>query len=96
MATINKVRRPWMAQKKYAKKTFDPFYQSKPWRKLRNAFMADPVNGLCVECAKRGVDTIATECDHILPIKKGGEALDPANLQPLCRSCHASKSAREK
>ena len=37
----------------------------------------------------------ATEVDHIQPIAKGGARYDPANLQSLCASCHARKTATE-
>lgn len=33
----------------------------------------------------------ATEVDHVTP----GDNHHPANLQAACRSCHATKSARE-
>jgi 5-methylcytosine-specific restriction enzyme A len=47
---------------------------------------------LCRECMRRGFVTEAQEIDHILPLHKGGtEALE--NLQPLCKPCHAEKTA---
>jgi 5-methylcytosine-specific restriction protein A len=39
--------------------------------------------------------TEAKEVDHIKPISEGGEAFDIGNLQSLCVSCHAKKSAKE-
>ena len=33
------------------------------------------------------------EIDHILPIKMGGDPLDPNNQQTLCYPCHKKKSA---
>ena len=50
----------------------------------------------CAECAKRGDRTRATDVDHITP-HRGDRKLfsDPANLQSLCHSCHARKTARE-
>lgn len=32
----------------------------------------------------------------LVPINKGGAALDLRNLQSLCNSCHNRKSARER
>ncbi|MFN3424881.1 MAG: HNH endonuclease signature motif containing protein [Novosphingobium meiothermophilum] len=57
-------------------------------RKLRALLLAyEPVCRVC----KRA---LATEADHIVPrCKGGGDDLD--NLQPLCRPCHAEKTARE-
>lgn len=49
---------------------------------------------LCQPCKKRGRITLATECDHILPISKGGTD-DEANLQAICTDCHKVKTDRE-
>ena len=46
----------------------------------------------CRRCARGG----RLECDHIIPLDKGGAALDPDNLQTLCRHCHMLKSAHER
>ena len=45
----------------------------------------------CRACGRAG----ALECDHLVPLHRGGEALAPANLQTLCRACHINKTARE-
>ena len=37
----------------------------------------------------------ADEVDHLVPVDGGGDFLDPANLQPLCRRCHHRKTAAE-
>lgn len=51
-------------------------------------------NPLCVACQAKGRVEAATEIDHIKPLFKGGtDALD--NLQGLCGTCHADKSAQE-
>lgn len=68
------------------------------WRKLRLVVLGrEP---LCRTCAAAGRVEPATEVDHIMPFSVGGvinEALrlDTANLQPLCKSCHAAKTATE-
>jgi 5-methylcytosine-specific restriction endonuclease McrA len=36
----------------------------------------------------------AEHVDHVRPLGMGGERFDPANLQPLCRSCHSRKTVR--
>ena len=43
----------------------------------------------------RGITTLATELDHIIPIKLGGDWFDAGNLQPLCSLCHQFKTAAE-
>lgn len=35
------------------------------------------------------------EVDHRVPLDKGGDPWDPANLQSLCRGCHFEKTAGE-
>lgn len=35
------------------------------------------------------------EVDHIQPISDGGHRFDEANLQTLCKPCHAAKTAAE-
>jgi len=36
----------------------------------------------------------AVHVDHVRPLNMGGEKFDPANLQPLCQSCHSRKTVR--
>lgn len=51
-------------------------------------------NPLCVMCQAKNKVEVATEVDHIKPLFKGGtDAFD--NLQGLCSTCHADKSAQE-
>ena len=37
----------------------------------------------------------ANECDHVRPLKLGGDPYDEANLQALCSYCHAAKTRLE-
>ena len=64
------------------------------WKRLRRWFLIR--HSLCEECKRNGVLTVATEVDHIKPLSQGGERLDPANLQALCKPCHSRKTGREK
>lgn len=50
---------------------------------------------LCAECERQGRLAAATELDHVVPLSKGGTH-DDANLQGLCRECHATKSRAER
>jgi|688.fasta_scaffold32911_3 5-methylcytosine-specific restriction protein A len=57
------------------------------WSKIRLAVLReDPV---CVKCLSP-----ATVVDHIKPLKDGGSN-DRLNLQPMCASCHNSKTWHE-
>lgn len=68
-------------------------YDSK-WRKVRRAYLLK--HPLCVECTEEEQVTAATVVDHIIP-HKGDKALfwDSKNWQPLCKSHHDRKTARE-
>jgi 5-methylcytosine-specific restriction endonuclease McrA len=46
----------------------------------------------CLCCKKQEPD-ISLEVDHIVPFKYGGEH-KASNIQPLCRSCNASKGVK--
>lgn len=69
-------------------------YNTKRWRSVRELVLQS--NPLCVNCEAIGLLTVAQMVDHIEPVRLGGEFWDSDNLQPLCNSCHASKSAKEK
>lgn len=64
------------------------------WRKVRRMKLArDP---LCESCRKRRRTVAAQLVDHIVPIRAGGARLDLANLQSMCRRCHARKTEQDK
>lgn len=66
------------------------FYSSGRWKKLRDSYLRR--NPLCEHCLP-GVTTIATEVDHVIPIKIDWSLrLDWNNLQSLCHSCHTKKT----
>ncbi|WP_354007048.1 HNH endonuclease [Burkholderia sp. 572] len=52
-------------------------------------------NGLCQPCLRAGCLTVATAVDHIIAKARGGTDCDD-NLQAICQSCHAMKTARER
>jgi len=64
------------------------------WGKARKRFLAE--HPLCVECYREGKVVAATVVDHITP-HKGNQDLfwDESNWQPLCKSCHDRKTAKE-
>jgi 5-methylcytosine-specific restriction protein A len=49
---------------------------------------------LCVECQRQGRIVAATDVDHIVARRHGGDD-SFANLQPLCHSCHSKKTQQE-
>lgn len=65
----------------------------RPWRRIRDRVM-DRDKWLCQQCLEVGVITAATECDHIIPVAKGGSDAEN-NLQALCHRCHTMKTVRE-
>lgn len=64
-------------------------YGSAAWRRARIEALSQ-TGGLCAECSLQ-----ATDVDHKLPIRDGGDPFDQGNLMPLCRSHHSRKTARE-
>jgi 5-methylcytosine-specific restriction endonuclease McrA len=64
------------------------------WRKYRAGFLH--ANPLCVMCKARGLVTVATIVDHIVP-HQGDQARfwDATNHQALCAPCHNRDKARE-
>ncbi|WP_082482252.1 HNH endonuclease [Flavobacterium sp. Leaf359] len=92
-----RIRRSWIPERKpFEQRAVDNsrFYNSRTWRNLRKRFL--DANPLCAECERNGEVRQATVADHIIPISRGGAELDDKNLQPLCKRCHDSKSARER
>ena len=65
------------------------------WQAVRaQVLRAEPV---CRACAARGLTEPATVVDHIVGVALAPDrAYDPTNLQPLCTSCNAWKSASER
>jgi len=84
-----------MRQKQLDRKRGSPAsrgYDSK-WAKARKTFLNH--HPLCIECDRKGRITPATVVDHITP-HRGDQKLfwDTDNWQPLCASCHGSKTAK--
>src|SRR5262245_50363144 len=59
------------------------------WRKCRKMVLS--ASPLCVECKRIGAIVPATEVDHIIPKRDGGDD-SFENLQALCKSCHSQKT----
>jgi len=88
--------RPWINSSKVQSSkgwSGNGFYSSTAWRKLRKKHLM--LNPLCCMCQELNLLTLASVVDHILPISKGGGALDMNNLQSLCAKHHNQKSGRE-
>lgn len=66
---------------------------TRAWDRLRNYHVTH--EPLCRHCAQRGIVKAMDEVDHIIPIRVGGGALDPKNLQSLCHQCHAVKTIED-
>jgi 5-methylcytosine-specific restriction protein A len=68
-------------------------YDSK-WSKTRLLVLARD-KYLCQYCIKEGRVAPATDVDHIVSIRSGGERLSLSNLQSLCKMHHSQKTATE-
>lgn len=70
------------------------FYTRKIWQKARKVILSK--EPFCRMCRERGVLTIATDVDHIIPLKVDQSlALAEDNLQPLCKACHNAKTKED-
>lgn len=91
-------RRPWQpapAKREYVQHAArDARYSSARWQAARAAQLARAP--LCARCTEQGRTTAATVCDHITPVRLGGDFWDTRNYQSLCRPCHQAKSASER
>jgi len=75
------------------------FYDTTPLEKgARRAFSADikwrVAQRQDMHCATDGCAGCAKECDHVVPLWKGGEHTD-GNAQMLCAPCHREKTSAE-
>ena len=63
-------------------------YNSKKWADVRlKVLIRDDY--LCMECKKKGIETISRDVHHIVEVKDDPtKAYDLNNLTCLCRSCH--------
>ena len=68
-------------------------YNRKAWKLVRmQALVRDDF--MCVHCKLSGVDTIASEVDHIIPLEQDITlAYELSNLQSLCKHHHSRKTA---
>lgn len=66
--------------------------RGRPWMRFRSRWLS--AHPLCVLCQRADPPRVsaATELDHVTPLWKGG---DMWQVQGLCASCHADKTARE-
>lgn len=91
-------RRPWQpepAQREYVPHAArDGRYSTARWQAARLAQLKR--QPCCAQCTALGRTTPATVCDHIKPVRLGGDFWDAANHQSLCCSCHQAKSAKER
>ena len=63
---------------------------SRQWERVRRRILIRD-GYRCVRCKLPG----RLEVDHVKAIDQGGDPLDPANLQTLCRGCHMEKTREE-
>ena len=78
----------------------EKFYKSQAWKETRKAYAAS-VGYLCEECLRRGVYRPGEIVHHIREltpenISDPAVTLSWANLELLCRDCHAKRHQSEK
>ena len=51
---------------------------------------------LCRYCKAKGVSTVATLVDHIIPVRQDTSLVyERTNLQPMCAPCHSGTKQKE-
>ena len=63
------------------------------WNKLRHRIL-ERDKRLCRACWRKGLITVATHVDHIVPKARGGGD-EETNLQSLCEPCHSLKTIED-
>ena len=71
------------------------FYSSIAWQNCRDAYKKS-VGGLCEECLKKGIISVAEEVHHkrklnVRNINDPKVTLAWSNLEALCKPCHEAK-----
>jgi len=84
-AEFKKGVRDWFTRRRNTKRANGGEYTSEEWDS-----MCLLVGGRCVACGQ----ITKLEVDHVIPVSQGGRN-DIDNIQPLCRSCNASKGPNE-
>lgn len=72
-------------------------YQTRAWQRLRKSIVDDWVREHGHVCPGYRVEAHESRdlvVDHALALRRGGAALDRANLRVLCRRCNSRKSLR--
>jgi 5-methylcytosine-specific restriction endonuclease McrA len=60
----------------------------RPWRRVR-AYILERDGYRCWLCGRIGADT----ADHVIPLSKGGDPLDPGNLRAAHQRCNSRRQA---
>lgn len=81
------------------KKFAESFYKSKAWHRVRE-YVYKRDKGLCQDCLKYGLITVAKEVHHIIPITESNISnpeitLNENNLISLCKNCHARRHSKK-
>jgi 5-methylcytosine-specific restriction endonuclease McrA len=75
-------------------------YNTKRWQRLRK-YIWQRDKGLCQECLKKGIIKQGEAVHHIVELTPENVldpdvALNPDNLETLCRECHGAKHGKQK
>ncbi len=70
-------------------------YASDRWQRLRRLKLQRDPLCQCDECAATGATNVATDVDHVVSIRDGGECWSIDNLASLSHEHHARKTATE-
>lgn len=87
-AAADKLERDRLYRQSAARRGYDS-----TWWKVRRAFLSQ--HPLCEDCQAAGRVRTADQVHHVKKVADRPDLrLDPSNLMSLCRSCHATRTAR--
>lgn len=84
-----------MKTRKWSREEVRTLLDYKRWARVRAAHLRK--QPFCVNCEKRGIKTVATDVDHIIPKRDTPISMwyEPSNLQSYCKHCHDTSKFEE-
>jgi hypothetical protein len=81
--------------RKWSREEVRTLLDYKRWGQVRAAHLRK--QPYCVNCEKRGIKTVATDVDHIVPKRDTPISMwyEPSNLQSYCKHCHDTSKFEE-
>jgi 5-methylcytosine-specific restriction protein A len=96
-ARCARCERRW--RRRQSQRYHNPFYDTLAWRRLATGAVrahVEEFGWVCPGYRRPPHESTDLTADHIRPLAVHGSALDPTNIQVLCRSCNGAKGAHQR